>query len=515
MTFEEILEFLSTPDTYGPGVEVETVRTHAAIVFLAGDAAYKVKRPVRYDYLDFSTLEKREAMLRRELELNQPAAPEIYRGLVPVMRQADGSLKLGGDGEVVEWCLQMRRFPVGAELAAMAARDGISRALAEDIGVSIAEYHARAETRSADGRALVAAISKELDDAFADMPDVFCRTRMEMFHARVAAAIKTNAALLSERSRAGYVRRGHGDLHLGNMVLLDGRPVPFDALEFNERLGTLDVLYDLGFAIMDLLHRGLTEAANAVLGAYLYRARQPDHLDGLALLPLFLGLRAGIRAMVTVQAARLADGPSGTGIEGARAYLDHALEYLSPPAPRLVAVGGFSGTGKTTLARQLAPVIAPVPGAIHLRSDLERKAMFCIDPLSHLPQEAYSEAVGERVYARLLDQAARILQAGHSVILDAVYARPEERRALSELAQRHGVTLTGLWLQADQQTLVSRVSARRGDASDADETVVRKQVAVGKTAVDWVRIDAGGDMQAVLNQARAAARSLSPINTAR
>lgn len=506
MSFEEIVEFLSAPDIHGPGVEVETVRTHTAIVFLAGDTAYKVKRPITYDYLDFSTLEKREAILRRELELNKPAAPQIYLGLLPVTRQSDGSLKLDGDGEVVEWCLHMRRFPAEAELTALAARHAISRSLGEEIGHSIADYHARAEIASADGLELVTEIASELDNAFAGMADVFGPARIEAFHSSVAAQIGANAALLTGRGRAGHVRRGHGDLHLGNMVLLDGRPVPFDALEFNERLGTLDVLYDLAFIIMDLLHRGLSGAANAVLNAYLNRARQPDHLDGLVLLPLFLGLRAGIRAMVKVQAAQMKEGGSDADVEAAKAYLDHALGYLAPPAPRLVAIGGFSGTGKTSLARQLAPLIAPAPGAIHLRSDLERKAMFGVDPLSRLPQSAYSAAAGKRVYSRLLDQAVRVLEAGHSVITDAVFARSEERQGLAELAQRQGVKLTGLWLHADLATLMSRVSSRQGDASDADETVVRKQVETGKVAADWVQIEAGAERQAVAQRARAALR---------
>jgi len=505
MSFEEAVAYLSDPDTHGAGTKVDIVRTHAAIVFLAGDAAYKVKRPVRYDYLDFSTLEKRQAMLRRELELNRPNAPGIYLGLVPVTRQADGTLKLGEGGEVVEWCLHMRRFPAGAELVAVAGRDGISPALAEQIGCEIADYHARAEiSRHADGRTLVTEIADELNEAFAGMTDVFGGGLVDRFQTRVRTAIEANAALLSDRGRAGHVRRGHGDLHLGNMVVLDGRPVLFDALEFDERLGTLDVLYDLGFVIMDLLHRGLSEAANAVLGAYLYRARQTGHFNGLALLPLFLGLRAGIRAMVSVQAARLDDGPGEPEFEGARAYLDHALDYLLPPAPRLVAVGGYSGTGKTTLSRKLAPDIKPAPGAIHLRSDLVRKAMFGVDPLSRLPQSAYSEAAGKRVYARLLDQAGRILQAGHSVILDAVFADDDERREVAELARRADVTFTGLWLQADQQTLVSRVSARRADASDADAAVVRKQIALGDAAENWVRIDARGDLRSVLTRASAA-----------
>jgi hypothetical protein len=504
MAFDEIVRTLSDPATYGRGTTVDIVRTHGAMVFLAGDAAYKVKRPVTYDYLDFSTAARREAMLRREFELNRPAAPGLYLGLVPLTRRADGGLDLGGDGAPVEWCLHMRRFPAGAELSAVAARSGIDRGLAEAIGTTIADYHARAAARPEDGHALIAASAADLGAALGGMAEALDAAQVARFRDRVAAEIARNAALLSARGRAGHVRRGHGDLHLGNMVLLDGRPVPFDALEFDERLATVDVLYDLAFAVMDLLHRGQREAAQSVLGAYLARADMPDHFDGLALLPLFLGLRAGIRALVTVQAARLDDGPPGPRLAEARAYLGHALDYLSPPAPRLVATGGYSGTGKTTLARHLAPLLDPVPGAIHLRSDVERKAMFGVDPLSRLPRDAYSEAAGRRVYARLLDRADRALRAGQSVILDAVFARAEERAALAGLAQRRGVPLAGLWLWADRDTLVARVTARRGDASDADADVVRRQLASDADATGWTRIEAQDDPEAVLDRARAA-----------
>ncbi len=501
MSFDEIVRVLSTPATHGAVAPVEVIETHAAMVFLTDSDAYKIKRPVRYDYLDFSTPEKRRAMLDHELELNRPFTPELYLGLVPITCGADGGLELDGPGEPIEWALHMRRFPKGAELSAVADRGEIDFGLAERIGRSIAEYHDRAPRRDADGQALAGEIADELKGAFAGMGDVLGDDAVARFNDQVAAARDRHGALLSARGRAGYVRRGHGDLHLGNMALLDGRPVPFDALEFDERLGTLDVLYDLAFMIMDLLHRDLRSAANAVLGSWLFRAGDSAHLDGLALLPLFLGLRAGIRAMVAVQKARLAKEGGEDGYDDARRYLAHALDHLAPPAPSLVAVGGVSGTGKTTLARGLAPRLGPAPGAVHLRSDLERKAMFGADPLTPLPEYAYSEAASRQVYARLCERAGRALSAGHSVVVDAVYSDAEERRALADVAQRCGVPLTGLWLRAGEETLVARVTARQGDASDADAGVVRRQLAREPEARDWVQIDASGEACTVLARA--------------
>lgn len=512
---DDVVSFLSDLGTYGQSTPVEVVQTHAAMVFLTGRDAYKIKRPVTYDYLDFSTLEKRRAMLRRELELNRPGAPELYLELVPVTRTEGGGLALGGGGEVAEWCLHMRRFPKGAELSEIAGRGGMTRAIAEEIGRVVAGYHDRAAIRQADGRALVAEVARELDGALAQMTDVLDSGSIERFRRRAAAATCANARLLSERGRAGHVRRGHGDLHLGNLALMDGRPVPFDALEFDERLGTLDVLYDLAFVLMDLLHRGLPAAANAVLGAYLFEADTPLHLDGLALMPLFLGLRAAIRAMVSVQAARLSpDAAAGKRAE-ARAYLDHALGYLAPPAPRLVAVGGLSGTGKTTLARRLAPAIGPAPGALHLRSDLDRKALFGVDPETRLAAAAYTPEAGERVYARLLEKADRVLAAGHAVVLDAVHLREPERREVADLARRHAVPFAGLWLQAEESTLVARVTARRGDASDADAAVVHKQLAAAGGAPEWTGIAAGGTAEATLERARTALQEAAPAGPSR
>lgn len=514
-SFDEVVNFLMAPQTYGRSDEVEVVHTHAAMVFLTGPDAYKIKRPVRYDYLDFSTLEKRQTMLCRELELNSPAAPEIYLDLVAVTRGDDGQLTLGGKGDIVEWCLHMRRFPADALLAEIAERGQFTRGIAEDTGKAIADYHSQAIIRDEDGAALIADITKELTSTLSGMSAMFDDVRIRRFETLVTEAVNTNAPLLTKRGRAGHVRRGHGDLHLDNMVLLDNRPVPFDALEFDERLGTLDVLYDLSFVLMDLLHRGLAEAANAVLGAYLYRARQPDHLDALSLLPMFLGLRAGIRAMVSAQAARIAPELAASKSAAANAYLDHALDYLAPSPPRLVVVGGNSGTGKTSLARRLAPGIGTAPGALHLRSDLERKALFGVDPLSRLPEHAYSEDITRHVYARLLDQADRILKAGHSVVLDAVYAEPEERSGVAELAQRNGVALSALWLEGEAASLVARVSARRGDASDADESVVRTQIARGGGAPEgWWRVDASGTISATLEQALAAIEADGIIDVA-
>jgi len=299
------------------------------------------------------------------------------------------------------------------------------------------------------------------------------------------------------------VRRGHGDLHLGNIALIDGKPVAFDAIEFDPLIAAGDVLYDLAFLLMDLVERRLPAPANIVLNRYLAETRRADDLDALAALPLFLSLRAAIRAKVT--AARLDQAAAGAraGLaKSARTYFALACDLIAPAPPMLVAVGGLSGSGKSLLARALAPELRPVPGAVTLRSDVERKLAFGVGETDRLPPEAYAPAVGVAVYATLTDKARRALRAGHSAIVDAVFAAPDERIAIEQVAAEAAVAFRGLFLTADVATRVRRVGARRRDASDADAAVARRQEDYALGDIDWARVDATGTPAETLARAR-------------
>ncbi|WP_372837047.1 kinase, partial [Puniceibacterium confluentis] len=327
----------------GRDATVERIDTHGALIFLIGQEAMKMKRAVKYDYMDLSTVEKRRALLKREYELNRDAAPSIYRGVLPLIRKADGSIAFGGSGEVLEWVLTMRRFPKEAELIHIAKHDGIGDDLTARLGAAVASYHAAAPVRPLDAHALIKEILDELDRVFDTM-----RTTVGQDAARFLAAsrkmLSDRADHLGLRSLQGHVRRCHGDLHLRNIVMIEGVPTPIDALEFDERLGTCDTLYDLAFLLMDLDHLGMTHAANLVLNAYLSRATPDLSQTGLSLLPLYLSVRAAIRAMVDVQTAAVNDARKEMQAD-AKAYLAQALAYLAPPPPILVAIGGYSGTG--------------------------------------------------------------------------------------------------------------------------------------------------------------------------
>jgi uncharacterized protein len=497
----EAIDFLSDGANFAGGGPVEIIQTHGAFIFLAGSNAYKIKRAVRYDYLDFSTLDKRRDMLLRELQLNAPSAPQIYRDVIALNRDDQGCLVLGGRGTPVEWVLRMNRFEADKQLDCVAMQGALTDTLAVTLGEAVADYHASAPRHTkADSPALITAILDELNTAFAAMSDALSNDSIVEFRLAPGRAMPDLKKVLQQRAQAGHVRRFHGDLHLRNIALIDGQPVLFDALEFDETLGTGDVLYDLAFLIMDLLHRNLSRAANMLLNAYLFRASSPDHDAGLMALPLFLSIRSAIRAMVNVQTARFVQ-DAQVQLSEARAYLSMALVFLAPVPARLIAIGGLSGTGKSVLASSLAPRVGKKPGAIHLRSDLERKALFGVSPTTRLPPAAYAEDVSQKVYVRMAKRAERILRAGHSVIMDATYLKEADRAALAALAGNAGTRLEGLWLEAPALTLAARVTARQNDASDADAQVVEMQLANVVPPLFWARIDASGDLDATLSAA--------------
>ncbi len=493
---EAVLEFLCG-GALGPGVE--RIDTHAAIVLLAGERAFKLKRPVRYSFLDFTTLARREAVLRHELELNRAFAPELYRRVLPVARGPAG-LALDGPGAPVEWLLEMRRFPAADQLDRVAARGGLSDGVVDALAATVARSHAGAAPRPDLGGAaamLEIAIGNRTD-LEAAVPALFAAAPVRDLDAATMAALARHGPLLDRRRASGHVRHCHGDLHLANIVLLDGRPVLFDCIEFDDGFACIDILYDLAFLVMDLVEKGHRPAAVRLLNGWLERTE--DHA-GLALLPLFLSLRAAIRAKVLGLAA-LHDPAADRAAPGH--YLGLAARFLAPPPPVLLAVGGASGTGKTTLARQLAPDLpGPAPGAVILRSDVIRKALFGRAATDRLPPEAYAPGVSTRVFAAIAAIAATCLAAGHSVIADAVYGHPGQRAAIAAVAAAHGVAFHGVWLEAPLALKLERVAGRTGDASDADAAVVRRQAeTMDDRGVTWRRLVADRPVAALAAEVR-------------
>jgi hypothetical protein len=499
----EIITFLRDGANWGdlgsPEVAVQTIETHGAVILLNGSNALKIKRAVKLAYLDFTTLARRKAVCEREIALNQPGAPDIYRGVVAVVRRPNGELALGGDGEPVEWAVLMTRFADDALLERHAEQEGVTADMARELADMCAASHAMASV--ALGVDTAERLSRVVETIETSLSAVGLTSEMAMFADHCRTRLASGRPLLDRRNAAGLVRRCHGDLHMGNVIVWKGRPIPFDAIEFDDNLATIDVLYDLAFLLMDLDRHGHRAGANQVLGRYLWRTDRVIDLDGLALLPLFLAVRAGVRAMVRADRARQISGAEHeAAIARCRETMTLANHYLTPPAARLVAIGGLSGTGKSTLAARLAPLFGAAPGALHFRSDLERKAVAGVGETVRLPPEAYSREASVEIYRRLADKARRVLAAGHSVVVDAVFADPCERLEIGAVAQETGVPFCGIWLTAPADRLRARVAARRNDASDATAEVVDRQLTYDLGNLDWTRIDAGGDAADVVRR---------------
>jgi hypothetical protein len=370
-----------------------------------------------------------------------------------------------------------------------------------ELASHIAAFHRAAEPRPDHGGAAALAAVVETNHCCltAAQHAGFAAERIVEIRRRSLERLAVVGALLDRRRAAGKVRRCHGDLHLRNVCLFEGKPTLFDCLEFSDELASVDVLYDLAFLLMDLEHRGLADFANLVLNRYLDLT---DEDDGLAAMPLFLSVRAAIRAHVTAAAMERAavSGAKPEMAAEARSYLDLADRLLRPRSCRLVAIGGLSGTGKSTLAAGLAPSL----GARVLRSDVIRKQLFGVAPETRLPTSAYTAQMSGRVYRTLRRKAAEALAAGYSVIIDAVSLKPAERRSFAAIAQAAGVPFTGVWLAAPAPTMDLRLRARRHDASDASPEVLAQQLRQDPGKVDWIRIDANTGPADCLSAARRA-----------
>ncbi len=507
----EAIAFLATPATYGAGIQaVERIDTHGAVVFLAGERAYKLKRAVRFPYMDFSTIERRRTACEAEIVLNRRTAPTLYLGTMAITRAPDGRLTLGGEGQPIDWVVAMARFDQDALFDKRAGRGQLDRAAMEHLAEAVAKLHADAERRfDFGGAAGMAAVIQGIGAGLLGAGPNFDPRRVAELDLRLRGALDSVGVLLDRRRDDGFVRRCHGDLHLRNICLLENRPVLFDAIEFNDSIACIDVFYDLAFLLMDLERRGLRRLANTAFNTYLDLTN--DHRS-LPALPLFLSCRAAIRAHTTAAAAATQPSPAEAErmLADAKAAFDLAFDFLSPPKPRLLAVGGLSGTGKSTLAVGLAPDIGPAPGAVVLRTDVLRKRLAGVDPTTRLPSSAYADERTGAVYRRLAENAAAVLASGHAAIADGVFARPDERATIAAVAHAAKVPFVGLWLEAADAVMEARIAARTNDASDATVAVLRRQRTYDVGRLDWHHIDATGDAASTLAASLALATAPDP-----
>lgn len=436
----------------------EVIETSCATVILKGERAYKLKKSVDFGFLDFTSAAKRDMALHRELQFNQRLASHIYLGVEAVA------------GESV---LVMRRFDTAAVMAALAAGEWTpDSGLLRGLGQTIARFHAGSEICRDEGHA------DNIDYVITTSRDNFNRFRVELgaeavdaYDEAITAAYAGLRPAILRRFDHGFVRHCHGDMHLGNILVEDGRPVLFDCIEFNDKLSQIDVLYDLAFLLMDLWVRGRREAANQVMNCWLEQAARLEDdpvrvYAGLALLPFYMSVRAGVRCHVTAHQGDL---------DAARMYLQAAREFLTPSAPRLLAIGGLSGSGKSTRARREAPDVGRAPGAAILRSDEIRKRLWAWPELETLPPAAYSEVESGRVLEDMSSLTQTVLATGHGVVVDATFRDSGWRKKVEGLAADAGAPFAGLWLDVPGAERAARISARTDDVSDATGAVALAQ----------------------------------------
>jgi uncharacterized protein len=477
----------------------DPIETHISAVFVGSGTTWKLKKAVRLPFLDFSRIEARRHFLQRELALNHPAAPDIYRDVAAVVRDGDTALSLTtepGERRPLDWVLRMAPIPPEDFLDAIASRGGLTPDLLDALGDCVADYHAGLPpVPEWDSPAALLQVAEGcvVSAQAAGLP----AEAVQRWLHQVCRALDTCRPWLAARAAAGLVRRAHGDLHLGNLCLWHGKPIPFDALEFDEALATIDIGFDLAFLLMDLDQRVSRGAANRVLNRYVARTGDAALTGGLT---PFLSLRAMVRAHVRMAGGHEADG---------RRYLQAALDYLPPKPPLVLAIGGLQGTGKSTLARLLAPGLGGAVGALVLRSDEIRKRQFAATPEQRLPPAAYTESANAAVGQALAELTRVVASGGQAVIADATFFDHSQRTMIAAAAKAAGAPFLGIWLHAPLAVLEARVAARRNDASDATVAVLRRAAARDPGPMNWLQVDACDADRAVAAIQNAAAATVA------
>ena len=474
-----LVEGLLRPGAFPhPAGDIELLQTHISWVVLAGDYAYKIKKPVVLDFLDFGTLEKRRHYCEEELRLNGPWAPELYLEVVAITGPADEPV-IGGDGEPLEYAVKMLRFDQDLRLDRQLDAGLLTVADMKELGQTIAARHAAAERPDpADRERLVGQAIHYFRENFDHLAEVIADDEFRLLRDWTERELGRHTATLRQRFDDGFVRDCHGDLHLGNLVRLPSGITTFDCIEFNADLCKTDVFADVGFLVMDLTEKGHPELAAHFLNRYL--EKNGDY-EGAVLLDLYFVYRCLVRAKVAAirsrehedEDARVAD------IGEARDYAAMAHRQATKGAPVLVIMHGLSGSGKTWLAERL---MAALP-AIRVRSDIERKRLFGLDEMadskSGIGSGIYSPDASVETYERLYTVADRLLAAGHHVILDAAFLKKKQRVSAKSLASSLGVESVLVCAETPVEVLRSRIEERarqKDEASEADLAVLEHQL---------------------------------------
>jgi aminoglycoside phosphotransferase family enzyme/predicted kinase len=522
-----LIAALRSPACYAHPVGlIRVLETHISWVVLTGDYAYKIKKPVNLGFLDFTGLDARRHYCKEELRLNRRLAPSLYEAVVKITGSTHNP-RIDGDGPAVEYAIRMREFPQHA-LASCLLTDGrLTSAHMDGLAARINAFHAEADVAAPDSH--YGTLDAIITPARENFTHIQCLLRDAPNQARIVGLQQwtereyaARSSQFATRRAAGHVRECHGDLHLGNIVMLDDQLTPFDCIEFNPEFRWIDVMSEVAFLVMDLLDRGRMDFAYRFLNAYLEAG---GGYDGLGVLRFYLVYRAMVRAKI--HALRSAQSGLSAAeherlVAASRDYLELAqrcAQGAQGARPAFILMHGLSGSGKSIIAQALAEKT----GAIRLRSDVERKRMGGLAPLDHsgstLQAGIYTADLTRATYQRLLDLARGVANAGHAAIIDATFLKQWQRDLFRQEALARRIPFGIVNVTAPEAVLRARIAARRdarGDASEADRAVLTQQLAqndamTAEDAALAVRIDtAQSDIKATIHQAYEALRKLLP-----
>ncbi len=475
-----LLEALSEASAYEHEItRVSIVETHISWVLLTGKYAYKIKKPVNFGFLDFSTLEKRRFFCHEELRLNRRLAQDIYLDVVPITGTLDNP-KMGGTGEAIEYAVKMIQFPAGLTLSELAECGRLDSDEIDQITGIIAGFH---ETVAKADEASPYGTSECIRHWFVENFHHIRPLLIEEKHRLQLQAIQTwgdhewdsKAGLMQLRKQQGYVRECHGDLHLSNMTLINGKVTLFDCIEFNPKLRWIDVISEVAFLVIDILNFGYDCYAYRLLNQYLQRT---GDYHGMALLRYYLVYRALVCAKVLLLRDAQQRNDAAVSDQASlkyAAFANLAERFTKTGQGALIITHGYSGSGKSTIAAQLAENI----GALQIRSDIERKRLFGYQAQEHsgssLDNGLYTQEAGQKTYQRLADCAKVVLEAGFSAIIDAAFLKAWQRDLFRQLATERGVKFFIVDFQASDEELSRRLRQRQYDASEATIAVLQHQ----------------------------------------
>jgi uncharacterized protein len=500
-TLPRLIQQMLQPDFYSHPVQepIQLLQTHISYILLTGEYAYKIKKPINFGFLDFTSLEKRRYFCNEELRLNQRLSTELYLGVLPILERA-GQYRLGGsdvEQTIVEYTLQMREFPQEMLLSQL-FRDGkLTPEMVQKLAEQVATFHASAVTNpevtaygSLESVQKVDTNNQAISAAFVSTSQT--QQQLDETRAFTTHFFECHADWFAQRQTDGKIRECHGDLHLNNVCFYQNKIQIFDCIEFNQAFRNIDVIYDAAFLVMDLEFRGRVDLANLFLNTYL---EQTGDYKGAVLLPLYLSMRAYIRGKVNSLALNdpaISAPHKAEFLQCAQAYYRQAWDYAQRSPGRIILMSGLSGSGKSTVARQLAQKL----NAIHIRSDAVRKHLAEIplhqrgDSFSPKAQGGiagsgiYTLEMTQKTYSTLLELGLLLSQQGWPVILDAKYDRQSLRQPLLEAASAAQIPITIVECTAPVEVLRDRLNHRANDIADATADLLESQIKAAEPLTD-------------------------------